>query len=165
MNIQSSYYPNSLQYCIHHQGLYNLSCQIVPFKPYSFKLMKEKVLRNDLNHKYTTIEDEILFLSNGSPELLIKNIENLSSVPEELWNKIKSLKNESALFALSIAKDITEILDFQQQLLLIDWMQQYYWRETTDQTILKKLEKLKLQLESYINPRIAWEVALINLIQ
>ncbi len=136
-------------------------CQIIPFKPYNLEMLKKNIMENQsLAHLVNSDIEDLVYLSNGSPELLKSNLESLSVVPEKIWPKIKNLEDQNELGALSLAKEITENLNFEEQLVLINWMQQYYWRKKQDSKILKKLDTLRLQIKSYINPRIAWEVSL-----
>jgi len=65
--------------------------------------------------------------------------------------------------ALGLARDLTEALDGEQQLWMINWLQQHFWREQKNDQILRKLERLRVQLLSFVQPRLAWEVTLLNL--
>ncbi len=138
-------------------------CQIIPFKPLEHGLLKNNLSQYNLNETILTHQRELLELSNGSPALLEKILKNLEEIPDSLWSDIKSLPKEP-LGALGLAKNITDNLSYEQQILLIDWMQQYYWKTQIDIIIIKRLEQLKIQLKSYINQRIAWEIALIEII-
>ena len=44
-------------------------------------------------------------------------------------------------------------------------MQNHYWSRELDKSVPQRLEKLRIHLKSYINQRIAWELALIELIK
>ena len=110
-----------------------------------------------------TNQRELLELSNGSPAQLAKILKNLEDIPDSIWSDVKSLPKEP-LGALGLAKNITDNLSYEQQILLIDWMQQYYWETEIDIIIIKRLEKLKIHLKSYVNQRVAWEIALIEII-
>jgi DNA polymerase-3 subunit delta' len=67
------------------------------------------------------------------------------------------------LVALSLARDLCEALDVEQQLWLLNWWQLRLWRQRQDSFPLKRLEQLRGQLRSYVQPRLAWEVALLSL--
>ena len=64
---------------------------------------------------------------------------------------------------LKTAKIISEELDFDQQIFLINFLQQKYWAKTKNRNIVKKLENLKLYLRGFIQPRLAWEVTLLKI--
>jgi DNA polymerase-3 subunit delta' len=65
--------------------------------------------------------------------------------------------------ALGLARDLTEALDGEQQLWLINWLQQHLWRVQKNERVLKKLERLRVQLLSFVQPRLAWEVTFLDL--
>ena len=138
-------------------------CQIIPFKPLDNGLLKNNLSQYNLSETILTNQRELLELSNGSPAQLEKILKNLEEIPDSIWSDVKSLPKEP-LGALGLAKNIADNLSHEQQIFLIDWMQQYYWETEIDIIIIKRLEKLKIQLKSYINQRIAWEIALIEII-
>jgi DNA polymerase-3 subunit delta' len=65
--------------------------------------------------------------------------------------------------ALALARDLTEVLDGEQQLWLINWLQQHLWRLQRNEVVLRKLERLRVQLLSFVQPRLAWEVTFLDL--
>jgi DNA polymerase-3 subunit delta' len=65
--------------------------------------------------------------------------------------------------ALALARDLTEALEIEQQLWLLDWWQLRCWRHRQDRAALERLERLRRQLRSFVQPRLAWEVALLEL--
>ena len=138
-------------------------CQMIPFKPLDNGLLKNNLSQYSLSETIITNQRELLELSNGSPAQLEKILKNLEEIPDRIWSDVKSLPKEQ-LGALGLAKNIADNLSHEQQIFLIDWMQQYYWETKIDIIIIKRLEKLKIQLKSYINQRIAWEIALIEII-
>jgi DNA polymerase-3 subunit delta' len=76
--------------------------------------------------------------------------------------RLRHLPNEP-MHALALARDVCEALDGEQQLWLIDWWQQAIWATSGDVHSLKRLETLRRQLLSFVQPRLAWEVALLDL--
>jgi DNA polymerase-3 subunit delta' len=54
-------------------------------------------------------------------------------------------------------------LEVEQQLWLLDWWQTHLWRSRPDPVPLQRLERLRRQLRSFVQPRLAWEVALLEL--
>ena len=64
---------------------------------------------------------------------------------------------------LKITKIISEELDIDQQMFLINFVQKQCWAKTKNKNIIKKLENLKIQLKSFIQPRLAWEVTLLKI--
>ena len=64
---------------------------------------------------------------------------------------------------LKITKLISEELDIDQQMFLINFVQQQCWTKTKNKNIVKKLENLKGYLKGFIQPRLAWEVTLLKI--
>ncbi len=138
-------------------------CQVIPFKPLENRLLKDKLNQYELSENIVNSQRELIELSNGSPDLLEKILKNIEDIPAKIWSDVKSLPKEP-LEALKLAKHIADSLNHEEQILLIDWMQQYYWEKEIDIMIIKRLEELKIQLKSYINQRIAWEITLLEII-
>ena len=65
--------------------------------------------------------------------------------------------------ALHLARDLSESLDGEQQIWLLGWWQLALWRREREPAKLRRLERLRGQLRSYVQPRLAWEVALLEL--
>ena len=65
--------------------------------------------------------------------------------------------------ALALARDLCEALDGEQQLWLIGWWQHRLWNSGSSALRLKRLDMLRSQLLSFVQPRLAWEVALLDL--
>ena len=64
---------------------------------------------------------------------------------------------------LKLTKLISEELDFDQQMFLINFVQQKCWVKTRNKNIVKKLENLKVHLKGFIQPRLAWEVTFLKI--
>jgi DNA polymerase-3 subunit delta' len=69
----------------------------------------------------------------------------------------------SPVEALSLARDLCEALEVEQQLWLLDWWQLRLWRLSHNAAQQQRLEQLRRQLRSFVQPRLAWEVALLEL--
>ena len=142
-------------------------CQFINFHRLSHIELKE-VFQKKLSHINNNLDTgfkqkELLELSNGSPGAILKNIEIWEQIPHDLWPKLKSFPSDNPMDALSTAKDIIEALDSQQQLWLISWLQQYIWLKNNDVKAVKGLDKLRYHIKSFVNQRLAWEIALLNL--
>ena len=145
----------------------NSRCQSINFRRLKNSYLSEILTKNCIAGKeYLDCglkQKELLALSNGSPGAILKNIDIWHEIPKNIWDKVKRIPNNSPIDALSSAKDITETLDTQQQIWLISWLQQYMWIKDKNLKALKILEKLKVHIKSFVNPRLAWEVALIQI--
>ncbi|WP_296419605.1 DNA polymerase III subunit delta' [Vulcanococcus sp. DEBay_Sum22DG08_74] len=110
---------------------------------------------------------ELLELAAGSPGALLEQRAQWQALPEGLAERCSAFSGGDAaqtpLVALSLARDLCEALDVEQQLWLLNWWQLRLWRQRQDSVPLKRLEQLRGQLRSYVQPRLAWEVALLSL--
>ena len=83
-------------------------------------------------------------------------------LPIEIRDNLKfPLRNNFEI--LQISKKITEDLDIDQQLFLVNFLQKKCWEKTKNKKIIELLENLKLNLINLITPRLAWEVALLKI--
>ena len=105
---------------------------------------------------------ELLAMAAGSPGAVLEHRNRLAALPTELMPRLRHLPNEP-MQALALARDVCEALDGEQQLWLINWWQQALWTSSRDVESLKRLETLRRHLLSFVQPRLAWEVALLDL--
>ncbi len=141
-------------------------CQTIRFKHYAdhqLKLVLEK--SKDYNSSEfldNTILETLIFISNGSPGKLLKNVAIWNQIPDKIKNDSNfPLQNfDNILF---LAKHITTDLDLCQQELLIDYMQRSYWTKTKNKKTSEILEGIKKNINSNVQPRISWEVGLLKI--
>ena len=105
---------------------------------------------------------ELLALAAGSPGALIDHRRSLAGLPAELVQRFDALP-ANPMEALALARDLCEALDGEQQLWVIGWWQYRLWRSGNSAVLLKRLDLLRSQLLSFVQPRLAWEVALLDL--
>ena len=105
---------------------------------------------------------ELRTLAAGSPGALLRHRRQWRELPEGLAERLRGLQREP-LEALTLARDLSEALDVEQQLWLLDWWQHALWTDALDRRPLERLERLRRQLRAYVQPRLAWEVALLDL--
>ena len=103
-------------------------------------------------------------LAAGSPGALLRCRQAWAALPEGLADRLLGLAaSADPLQALALARDLAEALDAEQQLWLLGWWQLALWRRQAPLAQLQRLERLRSQLRSYVQPRLAWEVALLEL--
>ncbi|MEB3349618.1 MAG: DNA polymerase III subunit delta' [Cyanobacteriota bacterium] len=107
---------------------------------------------------------ELLDLAAGSPGALLAHRRQCRNLPPGLLERLRQL-GPQPLEALSLARDLCEALDGEQQLWLVDWWQVALWRHAPvlRPERLRRLERLRSQLRAFVQPRLAWEVALLDL--
>jgi DNA polymerase-3 subunit delta' len=105
---------------------------------------------------------ELAELAAGSPGGLLQHRRQWRALPEGLAPRLLAFEADP-IEALNLARDLSEELDLPQQLWLIDWLELALWRRRHRPAELRRLERLRSQLRSYVQPRLAWEVALLEL--
>jgi DNA polymerase III subunit delta' len=132
-------------------------CQKIPF----FPLSNPDLLQVLSQVGYTEIiaRPEIIALANGSPGRAIYHYHKLRSLPPELLSHLQ-LPPTDLITALSLGKQ-AELLNFQQQLWLLEYLEYCWWHQLKDSTWLAKLNNAKNQLKQLAQPRLVWDVLLI----
>jgi len=131
-------------------------CQRIPFKPLSQELMLQLVGQQQGDPL------ELQELAAGSPGALLEWRRRWSELPAELLEQMQGLPRQP-LEALGLARDLTEALDTEQQLWLLQWWQLHLWRQAGQRPVQQRLNVLRRHLLGHVQPRLAWEVALLDL--
>ena len=141
-------------------------CQLIRFKSFSYKQL-EIFISNNSDSSVLNIYEELnlqdfINSANGSPGKILKNIKLWNELPNEIKENLDFPLGDN-LEILKITKIISEELDLEQQMFLINFVQQKCWTKTKNKNIVKKLENLKVYLKGFIQPRLAWEVTLLKI--
>ena len=141
-------------------------CQIVRFRSFSSKqiksILKEYLDTSHLNFNTKLKSEDLINSANGSPNLLLENIEICNNFSDEIVSKLNyPIKN--SLEILEISKSISEKLEIHQQILLVNLIQTIWWNNTKKIGLVKKLENLKYLLRKNIQPRLAWEITFLKI--
>ena len=138
-------------------------CQQIPFTRLSSEQLAV-VLERCGEPAPTADPPELLELAAGSPGGLLRCRQAWAALPEGLAARLLDLAAAAEpLQALALARDLAEALDAEQQLWLLGWWQLALWRRQAPVAQLQRLERLRSQLSAYVQPRLAWEVALLEL--
>tara|TARA_Y100001968_G_scaffold279241_1_gene275046 strand:+ start:28 stop:987 length:960 start_codon:yes stop_codon:yes gene_type:complete len=142
-------------------------CQIVPFirlndNEVNKIIQKLEVIKETYNIPSEKIKDLIEF-SYGSPGRYLTNIQYWIDISIELRQKLE-IKLTNKIEVLTLAKQITDELNIEQQLWLINFQQNIIWEKEKNSIMVKKLEELRKQLLTFVQPRLAWEVTLLDMI-
>jgi len=141
-------------------------CQTIPFARLSPVLVQQVLAAQPEDPAGALQLDppELVELAAGSTGALLQHRQQWQALPEGLAERCTALgEGSGALEALALARDLSEALEVEQQLWLLDWWQLRLWRQRQDAAVLQRLERLRRQLRSYVQPRLAWEVALLEL--
>ena len=106
--------------------------------------------------------EDLINSANGSPNQLLKNIEIWNDFSDEIISKLDSPIKKS-LEILEASKAISEKLEIDQQIYLVNLIQTSWWRKSQNIDLVKKLEKLKYLLRKNIQPRLAWEITFLKI--
>lgn len=135
-------------------------CQKIPFYRLDSQGMEQILTKT--NHREILAHPEILQIAAGSPGNAIAAFKQLQNISSELLTQIKKLPANYRQ-ALELGKKIDKELDSESQLWLIDYLQQCYWQEYHQTTIIEQLEKTRKQLLCYAQPRLVWECTFLEL--
>lgn len=140
-------------------------CQKIPFYRLNTEQLAQ-VLRQTGNETILQEYPVIINTAQGSPGQAIASAKQLAEIPTELLSKLAQLP-KSLRDALDIARQV-DTLDTEKQLWLVDYLQHHYWQQFLAGKIasspLQQLETARKSLLSYAQPRLVWEVTLMQLL-
>ncbi len=141
-------------------------CQIVPFirlhNNQVNKIIEKLEIVQEIDDISRETIEELIDFSYGSPGKYIINLKHWLSISSTLRHKLEiQLTNQIELLQLS--KEITDELNIEQQLWLIDFQQNRAWMKEKKLNTVQKLEELRKQLLQYVQPRLAWEITLLEI--
>ncbi len=141
-------------------------CQIVPFKRLQNQQISKIIHKKNHQLEEHDISEEkikeLIVFSNGSPGLYQTNLQFWLEIPNFLKHKL-SIKLTSKIEALLLAKEITDELNLEQQLWLINFQENIIWAKERNAYIVNKLEELRRNILSFVQPRLAWEITLLEI--
>jgi DNA polymerase-3 subunit delta' len=138
-------------------------CQAVPFARLSPDLVAQVLARQPSEGEGGPPDPpELHDLAAGSPGALLSHRRQWRALPEGLAERLLALGPEP-IDALDLARDLCEGLDGEQQLWLLSWWQWALWRRQGRPEALRRLEILRGHLRQFVQPRLAWEVTLLEL--
>lgn len=135
-------------------------CHTIPF--YRLSQAETAQILEQTGHKHILEHPELMEIAQGSPGEAIIAYELWQTIPEGLRNSLTHLPSPP-LKLLELAKIISQELETETQLWLVDYLQYYYWHNHHNQRALECLEKTKQTLLSYVQSRLVWEWTLLEL--
>jgi DNA polymerase III subunit delta' len=136
-------------------------CQRIQFNRLCSKDLSTVLKAN--NYAAILEHPELMAIAQGSPGQAIAAWQQLQLIPDELLQQLKQAP-KTPLEALNLAQAIATELDSSAQLWLVDYLQSYYWQQNQQLELMETWEKTRQYLLSYVQPRLVWECALLNLI-
>ncbi len=151
-------------------------CQRIPFSRLATAELKQVLVQN--NHPEIVEREAILAIAQGSPGEAMIATDHLNRIPPTLLEPLEALitNPENASLdkielALTLAKEIVQTLDFNTQLWLVTYLQQWCWDHALKSEIplnirsaLAQLETSRKLLLSYVQPRLVWEVTFLKML-
>jgi len=141
-------------------------CQLVPFTRLDDnnvnKIIQKLEYVKEINEIPNENIKELIDFSHGSPGRYLINIQIWLGISSQLRQKLR-VKLNNRIDLMKLAKEITDELNVEQQLWLIDFEQNRIWVNEKNSYLVKRLEELKKQLLGYVQPRLAWEVTLLEI--
>ncbi|GAB4437113.1 MAG: DNA polymerase III subunit delta' [Cyanobacteria bacterium J069] len=135
-------------------------CQRIPFRRLSSEDLAQVLTR--LGQTEILQHPEILALAQGSPGEAIAQWQQLQAISPDLLQETLQVPT-SLRAALELARKIDQNLDLEAQLWLVDYLQQAYWRSHQPAVYLERLEAARRHLLGYVQPRLVWEVTLMDI--
>ena len=136
-------------------------CQTIPFRrlgPTDLAQVLDRV-----GHAEILPHAEILALAQGSPGGAIASWQQLQTIPPDLLQQVRQPISDLCC-ALELGRQIAQTLEPESQLWLLDYLQQSRWHQGYAQG-MEQLELARKQLLRYVQPRLVWEVTLMNLVE
>lgn len=145
-------------------GTIRSRCQTIPFHPLTPTQIAEVLARgpSPLESASQQTSPVLLALAGGSPGALQAHRREWERLPEGLAARFQDLPSHP-LGALDLAREVSEGLEGDQQLWLLNWWQTWLWHQQRDQRQMARLEVLRKHLLGHVQPRLAWEVTLLEL--
>ena len=136
-------------------------CQKIQFYRLSTDNLTQVLQQN--NYDEILNYPELIAIAQGSPGEAIAAWTQLQSISDELLQQLRR-SPQTPLEALNLAQTLTSQLDSSTQLWLVDYLQYYYWQQNQQINLMDCWEKTRQYLLSYVQPRLVWECALLNLV-
>ena len=139
-------------------------CQTIPFQRLNATNMA--AVLNRVGQEDVLQQPQMLAMAQGSPGGAIAAYNQLQSIPPELLTALHQLPR-SLRDALEQARQVAKTLDTESQLWLLDYLLNWYWQSypAESQRWLPKLEAAKGYLRRFVQPRLVWEVMLMDLVK
>ncbi|WP_026072885.1 DNA polymerase III subunit delta' [Nodosilinea nodulosa] len=139
-------------------------CQTIPFQRLNAADMATVLQR--VGHPEVLEQPQILAMAQGSPGGAIAAYQQLQTIPADLLTALHQPPG-SLRQALEQARQVAKTLDTESQLWLLDYLLNWYWQSYPAESPrwLPKLEAAKSYLRRFVQPRLVWEVMLMELVQ
>ncbi len=136
-------------------------CQTIPFRRLSTDLTA--TILTQVGYGEILQQPEILTMAQGSPGQAIAAWQQLQAIPADLLAQLARPPADLKQ-ALTLARRISKDLDTEGQLWLIEYWQQICWQQTRSPRLISALETARTHLRRFVQPRLVWEVTLMEMV-
>ncbi|WP_233258314.1 DNA polymerase III subunit delta' [[Phormidium] sp. ETS-05] len=140
-------------------------CQRIPFQRLNGEDMA-RVLAN--MGKGDILQDQaVVEMAQGCPGVAVVAASQLAEIPPELLQRLQNMP-ANLKEALELGREIDGAIDTETQLWLINYLQHRYWHQQQTQKTrraISLLEDTRRHLLAYVQPRLVWEVTLMQIYQ
>ncbi|GAB4277247.1 MAG: DNA polymerase III subunit delta' [Oscillatoriaceae cyanobacterium] len=140
-------------------------CQRIPFQRLNGEDMA-RVLAN--MGKEDILQDQaVVEMAQGCPGVAVVAASQLAEIPPELLQRLQNMP-ANLKEALELGREIDGAIDTETQLWLINYLQHRYWHQQQTQKTRRAialLEDTRRHLLAYVQPRLVWEVTLMQISQ
>ena len=137
-------------------------CQTIQFRRLAQETMTT-ILRR-AGHSEILQQPDVLAMAQGSPGQAIAAWEQLQALPTDLLVALKQPPHHLR-DALELARRVSQEIDTESQLWLVEYLQQVSWQTQQSPTIIAALEKARFYLRRFVQPRLIWEVTLMSFLE
>ncbi|GAB4218395.1 MAG: DNA polymerase III subunit delta' [Synechococcales cyanobacterium] len=132
-------------------------CQVIPFR----RLSKEMLLTIVQSHGCDQPPPALLSLAQGSPGLALEGWQHWQALSPEVKEALTSWPQQVDQ-ALELGRRIAKQVDVPTQIWLASYWQQLLWQrgDPRFRPYLERLETIRQQLLSYVQPQLVWEMGL-----
>jgi DNA polymerase III subunit delta' len=135
-------------------------CQCLPFYRLEQPQMHQVLTQNGLGELWE--HPELIQMAQGSPGAAIAHWQKWQQFPPELLATYLPPPPHLGA-ALERGRQISQTLELEAQLWLVDFLQQSYWRDYRQPALLHILEQTRQHLLAYAQPQLVWEVTWMSL--
>ncbi len=145
-------------------------CQRIPFYRLNATAMAQVL--QQVGQAEILQQPQVLALAQGSPGAAIAHWQQLQTIPSELLEQLTQIP-QTTRQAMELARQIHQSLEPESQRWLLQYLQQSYWNQIWPRfhqglqpsLPLVALEKAKDYLNRNVQPRLVWEVTLLELVK
>lgn len=140
-------------------------CQRIPFQRLNGEDMK-RVLAN-IGQGDILQDPAVVEMAQGCPGVAVVAASQLAEIPPELLQRLQNMP-ANLKEALELGREIDGAIDTETQLWLINYLQHRYWHQQQTQKTrraISLLEDTRRHLLAYVQPRLVWEVTLMQISQ